>query len=105
MAARAGLGFRCYYDDEPAILAADHCVRVNYEAFVFCSPEHRSRFEESLVAHCGTVTDVVSKARFRPAADTPRLSRAGVTYLFATNASKEAFVMTPDRYVRPGWRM
>ena len=104
-AARAGLQFECYYDMEPAVLDADHTVRIGYEAYVFCSAEHRARFEDNLVTHCGLVTDPVTKERFRPGDDSPLAFHDDTVFLFQNIDSAETFLEAPETYVKPGWKM
>jgi YHS domain-containing protein len=103
---RKGLAFVSYLDARrPAVLDAEHCVRLNYEAFFFADLWERERFLSDPVTYCGLLTDPVSRRRFRPRPDAPRASHAGVTYLFEREEHRTRFVEAPETFARPGWTM
>jgi len=105
-ARRMGLELPGYLDQtRPAVLDEAHSVRLNYEAFFFASEQNRARFLADPVAHCGLLTDPVSKRRFRPRPDSPRAEHLGVTYFFQSRRSRERFARRPDDFRLPGWSM
>ncbi|HEX6882270.1 MAG TPA: hypothetical protein VF530_02755 [Planctomycetota bacterium] len=103
---RKGLTFASYLDARrAAVLDAEHCVRLNYEAFFFADRWERERFLSDLVTYCGLLTDPVSRQRFRPRLDAPRASHAGVTYFFEREEHRARFEEDPETFARPGWTM
>lgn len=103
---RKGLAFQDYLDQRrPAVIDAAHCVRLNYEAFFFADAWERERFLSDPVAYCGLLTDPVSRSRFRPAEDSPRLEHAGVTYYFESAGNRARFEDDPETFSLPGWKM
>jgi YHS domain-containing protein len=101
-----GLAFADYLDArKPAVIDAEHCVRLNWEAFFFGDAWERERFLSDPVTYCGLLTDPVSRRRFRPHADSPRSVHAAVTYFFETAESRDEFERDPDAYRLPGWKM
>lgn len=103
---RKGIEFQDYLDERrPAVIDADHCVRLNYEAFFFADAWERERFLSDPLTYCGLLTDPVSRERFHPDADSPRFQHEGVTYYFQCAANREAFEMDPETLRLPGWKM
>ena len=103
---RKGLSFRDLLDSrEPAIIDADHCVRLNYEGFFFGNLYTRERFVSDPWLYCGMLTDPVSKRRFRPSADSPRSRHEDVIYYFEGEAQQALFEADPDEFKLPGWKM
>ena len=103
---RKGLTFRDHLDlREQAIIDAEHCVRLNYEAFFFGNLYTRERFVSDPIDYCGYLTDPVSKQRFRPNADSPRFSFEEVAYYFENEEQRAQFKANPEAYRLPGWKM
>lgn len=103
---RTGLAFQDYLDARrPAVIDAQHCVRLNYEAYFFADAWERERFLSDPVAYCGLLTDPVSRVRFRPVPDSPRSVHAGVTYYFQDAANRVYFESDPEVLRLPGWKM
>ncbi len=103
---RAGLGFNCYLDpSRPALIDADHSVRVNYETYIFADTATRDAFRADVVRYCGLLTDPVSKGRFRPDTDSPQAEYADVLYYFEEQSHKDMFLMDPEGYRLPGYTM
>jgi len=101
-----GLTFRDYLDERyEAVLDAEHCVRLNYEAFLFGDPWSRERFLADPTDFCGLLTDPVSKRRFRPTPGSASSRHEGVTYFFENEANRARFEEEPERYRLPGWTM
>ena len=104
--ARKGVELRDYLDQrEAAVIDAEHCVRVNYEAYFFGSAWTRERFRQDVVLYCGLLTDPVSRERFRPTDDSPRRRYEGVTYYFQSPENLAVFKNDPETYRTPGWKM
>lgn len=103
---RKGLQFQDYLDvRRPALLDAEHCVRLNYEAFFFADAAGRERFCADPVAVCGLLTDPVSKQRFRPCAGSPHVEHDGVTFYFENEAQRVLFETDPEMFRLPRWTM
>lgn len=105
-ARRKGLEFRDHLDERLAAeLDAEHCVRINYEAYLFGSLYTRERFLSDPLLYCGLLTDPVSKRRFRANADSPAARDGEVTYYFESQAHRSLFEADPEAYRLPGWAM
>ena len=103
---RKGLAFSDFFDPRaPAVLDAEHCVRLNYEAWFFADDAGRQRFLADPLANCGLLTDPVSKQRFRPRRDAPSAQAGGVTFYFENDAQRALFEADPERYRLPHWAM
>lgn len=103
---KKGLAFQDYLDARrPAVIDAEHCVRLNYEAFFFADAWERERFLSDPVTYCGLLTDPISRRRFRPTTDAPRAVHDGVTYFFESDANRLQFEEDPATYRLPGWKM
>jgi len=103
---RKGLSFQGYLDDtRPARLDAEHVAFVNYETYLFADVANRERFCADVLAHCGLLTDPVSKRRFRPRPDAPRAEHAGRSWYFESVAQRDMFLRAPESYELPGFSM
>ena len=103
---RRELSFQGYFDPtRPAVIDGEHLARVNYESYLFADESGRSRFLEDPVLYCGLVTDPVSKRRFRPRDDAPRIELEGVLYLFESEGNLDRFCRDTEAHVRPGHTM
>ncbi|MCB9898628.1 MAG: hypothetical protein H6825_11550 [Planctomycetes bacterium] len=103
---RKGIGFTGYLDpSRPALLDAEHLVRLNYETYLFADTAGRDAFLADPLRFCGLLTDPVSKRRFRPRDDSPRAEHSGVTYYFEDESGRAMFVADPERFRLPGWTM
>lgn len=101
-----GLSFVDYLDERrPAVIDAEHCVRLNWEAFFFADAWERERFRSDPLLYCGLLTDPISRQRFRPRASSPRATHEGVTYFFESEDNRSAFEVAPERHRLPGWKM
>jgi YHS domain-containing protein len=87
----------------PAVLDAEHRSFVNYETFFFADEADRRRFDADPSASCGWLTDPISKERFRPVADSPRLTFNGRAFYFMTEANKALFEKTPEAFALPNY--
>ncbi len=88
---------------KPAILDVAHRSFVNYETFFFADESEKRLFDADPTASCGVLTDPVTKQRFRPASDAPRLAYGGRIYLFIDEANKLAFEKNPEGMARPNY--
>ena len=103
---RKGVELACYFDPEsPAVIDDAHQARVNYEAFFFSKESMVAEFRAEPLLYCGTVTDPVTKRRFRPNESSPTAAHGGVLYFFQHASSRERFLARPGAYELPGWRM
>jgi YHS domain-containing protein len=89
----------------PAVLDSRFASFVDFEAFYFASAGEKQRFDRDIVKHCGIVTDPVSKERFRPTEQSPRMVYNDRTYLFASDSTHATFAMMPDMYWLPNYSM
>jgi YHS domain-containing protein len=102
----AGLAFQDHIDARrAAVIDADHCARLNYEAFFFADRWERERFVSDPVTYCGLLTDPISRQRFRPRADSPRMKHRDVTYFFESAENRARFEEAPDVFRLPTWTM
>lgn len=100
------LAFRDYLDSRlEALIDAEHCIRLNYEAYLFGDLWTRDRFLSDPTLYCGLLTDPVSRERFRPREDSPRSRHEGIVYYFQSEAQRELFDEDPETYRLPGWTM
>ncbi len=101
-----GVNVPSFFDSAtPAVLDSRFASFVDFEAFYFASESEKRRFEQDIVKHCGIVTDPVSKERFRPTEQSPRMVYHDRTYLFASDSTYTTFAMMPDMYWLPNYSM
>jgi YHS domain-containing protein len=104
--ARKGLAFEDYLDArKSAVIDAEHCVRLNWEAYFFADLWERERFLSDPVLYCGLLTDPISRRRFRPTRESPRSLHAGVTWYFESEENRVLFESDPETFRLPGWKM
>ena len=101
-----GVGlFGAVDEDASAVLDSEHRSYVNWEVFFFSSPSRREQFEADPLAYCGVLTDPVTKTRFRPDKDSPKIDYDGRPYYFASAASMESFKAMPAALAQPSLEM
>ena len=106
MVLRKGLAFQDHLDARrPAVIDAEHCVRLNWEAFFFADKWEKERFLSDPVSYCGLLTDPIRRVRFRPREDSPRFVHEGVTYYFLGEDERALFASDPATFRLPGWKM
>lgn len=104
--AKRGILLDSYLDPRrSAIMDAEHCVRLNWESYFFADLWERERFLDDPVNYCGLLTDPVSRQRFRPTTDSPRLLHEDVRYYFESSATRDIFEAEPEKYRLPTWKM
>ena len=86
-----------------AVLDAAHRSFVNYEVFFFADEGDKRRFDADPTGSCGVLTDPVTKQRFRPGSDAPRMELGGRTYIFFTAESKATFEKAPEMFARANY--
>jgi YHS domain-containing protein len=87
----------------PAVLDPGHRSFVDYETYFFADEADKRRFDADPSASCGILTDPVSKLRFRPGSNSPRMQFAGRTYIFFNEANKATFEKAPEAFARPNY--
>ena len=103
---KKGLAFQDYLDArKPAVLDAEHCVRLNWEAFFFADLWERERFLSDPLTYCGLLTDPISRRRFRTTPESPRSRHENVAYYFESEANRLLFESDPEALRLPGWKM
>lgn len=103
---RKGLEFRCYLDPRrAACVDAEHCVRLNWEAYFFADLESKQRFLGDATRYCGLLTDPITRRRFRPSAQSPQAEFRDVRYYFESELSRARFESDPEMYRLPHWSM
>ena len=95
-----------YFDaGKEAVVEADHAHRVNFENYYFADSADRDKFAADPLAYVNTLTDPVTKQRFKPGSNPPVTEFNGVSYYFSAVSSKEAFDSAPDYYWLPNYKM
>ena len=94
-----------YFDAaRPAVYDPALRTRVNYEFYCFADADEKRRFDADPLRWCGTVTDPISRQRFRPTQASPRTTHAGVPYFFSSDETARQFAAAPDSFaVMQGW--
>lgn len=90
---------------EAAAIDDKHLARVNHEIYYFATERARSAFLDDARARCGIVTDPVSKRRFRPGTDAPRIDHAGRPWFFSSDSTRTLFAAMPDSFLSPRYSM
>lgn len=73
-------------------------AEVNHEIFLFADRASFERFRKDPLRWCGTVSDPVSRKRFRPTPRSPRLTRDGRPYFFTSGLDLRTFRAMPDSF-------
>jgi len=73
-------------------------ARINHEIFYFSGAEARQRFLKDPTRYCGYLTDPVSRARFRPDEDSPRLEFGDRQYYFQSDSTRNRFGADPGAH-------
>jgi YHS domain-containing protein len=93
---------RALYDPvDPQLLgsyATGMSFRVNGEWYRFGSEATMRRFMEEPRLWCGLLRDPVSGVRFLPSLHTPEVYFIGGPYYFASDSTRDAFLVDPPRY-------
>lgn len=73
-------------------------TQVNYEFYYFADEEGKKRFAADPLRWCGTVTDPISRNRFRPTQESARTEHAGVSFFFESRETQSQFAAHPDSF-------
>lgn len=73
-------------------------TQVNYEFYYFADAAGKERFDTEPLRWCGTVTDPISRQRFRPTQDSASVEHAGVSFFFESKDTQTQFVAQPDSF-------
>jgi YHS domain-containing protein len=87
--------------EHAAALGSGLRTRVNHENFLFSSVEAQAAFDADPLRYIDRLTDPVTRARFQPVAGGPELVHEGRTWYFASEANREVFRASPERYLEP----
>ncbi len=88
-----------------AILGETHRSVVNWEIYFFASRENKEVFDSDPLRYCGLVTDPVTKMRFRPHAESPRVDYGGRPFFFVSSSSIPVFQAHADSLAKPTYQM
>ena len=99
-----GIGVPDLVDNrKAAVLDPTHRSFVNYEVFFFADDADKRRFDADPTGSCGVLTDPVSKQRFKPGSDAPRVDFSGRTYFFFTAENKATFEKAREMFARANY--
>lgn len=101
-----GIRLSCAVDPaKPAVVDAAHRIAVGYESYFFSDSAAMQTFRDNLIQYCGTLTDPVTRERFRPDQSSPISTLRDRMYVFASDSSRQAFDMMPETYAWPNHQM
>lgn len=97
-----GISVACVVDpDKPALLDEAHRVFINWETYFVSSDEALAEFRADPLKYVGTVTDPVTRERFRPKAASPRVEHEGRLIWFAKAENMTRFQAGPEAFIPP----
>lgn len=85
----------------PALLDEQHRVFVNWETYYLSSDEALAKFRAAPLKYVGTVTDPVTRERFRPGGRNTRIEHDGRIIWFKKAENAVRFRASPEAYVPP----
>lgn len=89
--------------ERTAILSPKFRSYVNHEVYFFSDTGAMKRFKRDPLKYCGTLTDPVSKVRFRPGKKSPHTTFMDRPYFFSSDSTAAVFASMPDSFaVRRG---
>ncbi len=101
-----GLTLPCaMYPDKKALIDAAHRSYVNYEMYFFSDSLAKAEFDSEPLQHCGTLTEPVTRARFRPTDKSPHLTYNNRPYYFVSDSSLHEFQAMPEMYATASFDM
>jgi YHS domain-containing protein len=80
------------------VLDAAHRSRINFENYYFADLKDKPRFDAHPEKYADLLTDPVSRARFRPHANSPRLEHGGNPWFFESDSTRALFAAEPDSF-------
>lgn len=97
-----GITVNCVVDpSRPALLDEKHRVFVNWETYFLSSDAALAKFRADPLKYVGTVTDPVTRERFRPTRRHTRIDHEGRIIWFAKAENAARFRAGPEAYVPP----
>jgi len=97
-----GISVKCVVDPaKDALLDEKHRVFVNWETYYLSSDAALAKFRADPLKYVGTVTDPVTRERFRPDRNHPKLVRDGRIIWFTKVENVERFRAGPEAYMPP----
>lgn len=97
-----GITVACVVDrDKPALLDEAHRVFINWETYYLSSDAALAKFRADPLKYVGTVTDPVTRERFHPKVDSPRVDYEGRIIWFAKAENVERFKGSPEAFIPP----
>lgn len=97
-----GITVPCVVDpSKPALLDEAHRVFVNWETYYLSSDKALAKFRAYPLKYVGTVTDPVTRERFRPTKKHTRIEHEGRVIWFAQPQNEARFRMGPEAYIPP----
>ena len=69
--------------------------RVNFEIYYFANAAEKERFRKDPLRYCGSVTDPITMARFRPTASSSKTTYGGRLYYFSADTTLAQFLANP----------
>jgi YHS domain-containing protein len=76
-------------------------LRINHENFLFSSADAKAAFLADPLRYIERLTDPVTRQRFQPDPQSPRLVYDDREWYFASAATRAAFSAEPERYAEP----
>lgn len=97
-----GISVPCVVDpSRPALLDEKHRVFVNWETCYLSSDAALAEFRRNPLKYVGTVTDPVTRERFRPNGRSTRIEHDGRIIWFAKAENAVRFRASPEAYMPP----
>jgi YHS domain-containing protein len=97
-----GITVNCVVDPaRQALLDEKHRVFVNWETYYLSSDENLATFRADPLKYVGTVTDPVTRERFRPDSSHRRLDHEGRVIYFRNPENVARFQAGPEAYIPP----
>jgi YHS domain-containing protein len=81
-----------------AIFDSSLRATLNQDIFFFSSLAAKKQFQKNPLRYCGTLTDPVTRARFRPTKESPHVTFRGREYYFADDSTLARFQAEPQRF-------
>ncbi len=97
-----GVTVKCVVDpSRDAILDEAHRVFVNWETYYLCDDAAVKTFTAAPWKYAGTVTDPVSRERFRPDGGSPTARHGDRVFYFQSAEHAATFTADPEAYATP----
>jgi YHS domain-containing protein len=91
--------FACIVEpSRPAVIDADHRMRVGNDWFYFSSPLAKRKFSKDPLRYATWLSDPVEHTRFKPTKSSPRTSYKKVPFYFTSPTTRAEFTAAPDSF-------